>query len=122
MALVSLETSITIIVYFPDSEFKLILERPSDSCFINNYFKSGLKAFRANIDIQPVFDYFHCVAYMRTYFAKMESLYSESLLQAAKEVFKQKLNIKDSLKKLGATFLSAREICAQECVYRCMPE
>ena len=48
----------------PDSEFKLILKRPPDSCFINNYFKAGLKAFRANIDIQPVFDYFTCVAYM----------------------------------------------------------
>ena len=48
----------------PDSEFTLILERPPDSCFINNYFKAGLKAFRANIDIQPVFDYFRCPAYM----------------------------------------------------------
>ena len=42
--------------------------------------------------------------------------------EAAKEVFKQKLNIEDSLKKLGATFLSARKVSAQECVYRCMPE
>ena len=63
----------------PESEFKLILERPPDSCFINNYFKAGLKAFRANIDIQPVFDYFHCVAYMCAYFSKTESLCSESL-------------------------------------------
>ena len=106
----------------PDLEFKLILERPPDSCFINNYFKAGLKAFRANKDIQPVFDYFHCVAYMCAYFSKTESLCSESLHQAAKEVFKQKFNIKDSLKKLEATFLSAREVSAQECVHRCMPE
>ena len=106
----------------PDSEFKLILERPPDSCFINNYFKAGLKAFRANIDTQPVFDYFRCAAYMCAYFSKTESLRSVSLQQAAKEVFKQKFNIKDSLKKLGATFLSARKVSAQECVYRCMPE
>ena len=106
----------------PDSEFKLILKRPPDSCFISNYFKAGPKAFKANIDIQPVFDYFRCVAYMCAYFSKTESLCSESLHQAAKEVFKQNLNIKDSLKKLGATFLSAREVSAQECVYRCMPE
>ena len=58
---------------------------------------------------------------MRAYFSKVESLCSQSLLQEAKEVFKQRLNIKDSLKKLGATFLSAREVSAQECVYRCMP-
>ena len=59
---------------------------------------------------------------MCAYFSKTESLLSESLCQATKEVIKQKLNIKDSLKKLGATFLSARDVSAQECVYRCMPE
>ena len=40
----------------------------------------------------------------------------------SKGAFQQKLNIKDSLKKLGATFLSASEFSVQECVYRCMPE
>ena len=32
------------------------------------------------------------------------------------------LNIRDSLRKVGATFLSSREVSSQECVYRCMPE
>ena len=32
------------------------------------------------------------------------------------------MNIKDSLRKIGAAFLSTREVSAQDCVYRCMPE
>ena len=29
---------------------------------------------------------------------------------------------RDSLRKIGAAFLSTREVSAQECVYKCMPE
>ena len=32
------------------------------------------------------------------------------------------LNVQDSLRKIGAAFLSTRELSAQECAYRCMPE
>ena len=32
------------------------------------------------------------------------------------------MNVKDGLKKIGAAFLSKREVSFQECVYRCMPE
>ena len=32
-----------IALFFPDNDFKLHLKRPSDSCFINNYFSIGLK-------------------------------------------------------------------------------
>lgn len=31
-------------------------------------------------------------------------------------------NIRDGLRKIGAAFLSTREVSSQECVYRCMPE
>ena len=30
--------------------------------------------------------------------------------------------IRDSLREIGAAFLSTREVSSQECVYRCMPE
>ena len=32
------------------------------------------------------------------------------------------MNVRDGLKKIGAAFLSTREVSSQECVYRCMPE
>ena len=39
-----------------DYSYKNHLRRPTDSCFVNNYFDIGLLAWDANIDIQPVFD------------------------------------------------------------------
>lgn len=35
---------------------------------------------------------------------------------------KENLNIRESLKKVVAAFLSTREVSSQECVYRCMRE
>ena len=43
-------------------------------------------------------------------------------MNAAKEAKEANLSIKDGLKKIGAAFLSSREVSSQECVYRCMPE
>ena len=46
-----------------DNSFQLHLRRPTDSCFVNNYFDIGLLAREANIDIQPAFDYYKAVTY-----------------------------------------------------------
>ena len=43
-------------------------------------------------------------------------------MNAAKEAKEQNMTIRDGLKKIGAAFLSTREVSSQECVYRCMPE
>lgn len=43
-------------------------------------------------------------------------------MNAAKEAKTANLNVKDGLRKIGAAFLSSREVSSQECVYRCMPE
>ena len=106
----------------PDSDFKLHLKRPPDSCFINNYFSIGLKAFNANIDLQPVFNYLRCIAYMCAYFTKAETESSQAILAAAREAREHDLDVKASLKKIGAAFLTSREVSAQECVYRILPE
>ena len=88
----------------PDIEFQLIPKCTPNSCFINNYFTAGLKAFKANIDIQPVFNYFQCVAYMCAYFSKAEDGCSEALPIATKEVVHQNLSTRNALRKIGATF------------------
>ena len=38
-----------------DEDLELHLKMKPNSCFVNNYFDVGLKAWQANIDIQPVF-------------------------------------------------------------------
>ena len=106
----------------PDSDFDLHLKRPVDSCFINNYFVAGIKGFAANVDLQPVFNHYKCITYVCSYFTKDETECSQAIVNAAKEAKSSNMNVKDALKKIGAAFLSKREVSSQECVYRCMPE
>ena len=101
---------------------ELHLKRPINSCFINNYFIAGLKGFAANVDLQPVFDHYKCITYVCSYFTKDETECSQAILNAAKEARESNLSVKDGLRKIGAAFLSTREVSAQESVYRCMPE
>ena len=97
----------------------LHLKRPLDSCFTNNYFIAGLKGFAANVDLQPVFNHYKCITYVCSYFTKDETECSQAIISAAKEARETNLNLKDGLKRIGAAFLSTREVSSQECVYRC---
>ncbi|RUA05461.1 MAG: hypothetical protein DSY43_04560, partial [Gammaproteobacteria bacterium] len=106
----------------PSSDYELHLRRKVDSCFINNYFIAGMKGFRANVDLQPVFNHYKCITYVCSYFTKDETECSQAIMNAAKEAKQENLNVKDGLRKIGAAFLSTREVSSQECVYRCMPE
>ena len=107
---------------FPDSDHELHLKRPLNSCFINNYFVAGLKGFAANVDLQPVFNHYKCITYVCSYFTKDETECSQAIINATKEAKQSNISIRDGLRKIGAAFLSTREVSAQECVYRCMPE
>ena len=55
-----------------DSDFKILIKRQPNACFINNFFSEGLQAWQANIDIQPVFNHYKTVTYMRAYVSKAE--------------------------------------------------
>ena len=44
------------------------------------------------------------------------------MLQQKKLIKDSNMNIRESLRKIGAAFLSTREVSSQECVYRCIPE
>ena len=37
-----------------DNDFQIHLRLTATSCFVNNYFKVGLEAWEANMDIQPL--------------------------------------------------------------------
>ena len=103
----------------PDSD--LHLKRPLDSCFINN-FAAGIKGFAANVDLQPVFNHYKCITYVCSYFTKDETECSQAIMNAVKEARADNMTVAEGLRKIGAAFLSTREVSSQECVYRCMPE
>ena len=81
-----------------------------------------IKGFAANVDLQPVFNHYKCITCVCSYFTKDETECSQAIMNAAKEAKESNLNIKDGLRKIGAAFLSTREVSSQECVYKCMPE
>ena len=101
-----------------DSNYELHLKKSLDSCFINNYFIAGLKGFGANVDLQPVFDHYKCITYVCSYFTKDETRCSQAIMNAAKEAKAGNMEIREGLRKIGAAFLSSREVSSQECVYR----
>ena len=63
----------------------IILARDIDEIYINNYNPEWLRAWNANIDIQPCFDFFAVITYITEYFTKDESGTSAFLSKAAKE-------------------------------------
>ena len=69
----------------PNQDFEIYYRRPPNSCFVNNYFADGILAWKANLDIQSVFNYYKAVSYMCSYFSKSESESSLAMKKAAEE-------------------------------------
>ena len=44
-----------------DSGFQIHIKRAPNACFDNNFFTEGLQTWKANIDIQPVFNHYKAV-------------------------------------------------------------
>ena len=64
-----------------------------------------------NVDLQPVFNHYKCITYICSYFTTDETECSQAIINAAKEA---NLNIKDGPRKIGAAFLSTREVSSQK--------
>ena len=73
------------------------MKRQLNSCFVNNYFDVDLKAWQANMDIQPVFNKYKAVTYMYQYFSKTEVQCS----QAAKEAFENNTRHHGTMKTIA---------------------
>ena len=104
----------------PDEDFQIHLRRPPNSCFVNNYFDIGLRAWDANMDIQPVFNDFKAISYMCSYFSKSETESSDAMKKAVEE--SRDLEYKDRMRKIAIAFLSYRQCSVQEAVYQLLPE
>jgi len=103
-----------------NADFEIHYYRPPNSCFVNNYFAAGLLAWKANLDLQPIFNYYKAVSYMCAYFSKSENESSLAMKKAAED--SENLNLPDRMKKLALAFLSHRQCSLQEAVYQVLPE
>ena len=95
---------------------------PPNLCFVNNYFRDGLKAWQANMDIHPVFSEYKAVTYMCSYFSKFKDQCSAAMKQAAKEALDNKLDHFNTMKNILQAYTSKWECSVQEAVYHVLPE
>lgn len=105
-----------------DTDYQIHFKRPPNSCFVNNYFVEGLMAWQANMDIQPVINYYKSVSYMCAYFSKSEDESTEAMRQAAKEASLMNKTTYEQMKSVARAYVTKRECSIQEAVYHVMPE
>lgn len=102
-------------------DFEIHLKRSPDSCFINNYNPQFLIAWNANIDLQPVFNYYKASSYLCSYFSKNESETSQALIHAAKEIKEKELNVRQSMFKYACAYATSRSMSLQAVTF-CLPD
>ena len=105
-----------------DSAFQIHFKRDPKSCFINNYFKDGLMAWEANLDIQPVLDYYKAVSYKCAYLSKSEDESSEAMKQAAREAYESGKPVCERMKSVARAYRTHREMSVQEAVSIAFPD
>ena len=105
-----------------DEDLELDLKQKPNSCFVNNFFDVDLKAWQANMDIQPVFNEYNTVTYMCHYFSKTEDRCSKAMKKATKKTFENNMHHYDTKKTIAKDYLSNKECSVQEAVYHILPE
>ena len=76
-----------------------------------------LKAWQANMDIQIVDHVESCIKYVSSYISKPEKKTLGDILKSVSKTCEQQ-GPKQMMKMVSKTFLSHREVSAQEAVYR----
>jgi len=81
-----------------DNDFHLHLKRNPDSRFNNNFSWWLIMAWKANLDIQLVYNHYKAITYMCAYLSKSEDECSNAMYQAAKEAYENNLDVYDKMK------------------------
>ena len=63
----------------------IVMKRSPSECWINNYNRDVLRAWKGNMDIQFILDPYACVMYITSYVLKSEKRMSELLRQVSRE-------------------------------------
>ncbi|XP_062600070.1 uncharacterized protein LOC134261665 [Saccostrea cucullata] len=96
----------------------VLLKRSPAEVNINNYNRSLMLAWQANLDVQYVTNTYACVLYVASYVSKPEKTLGDIL--KAVSASGEHLGPKTSMKSVAKKFLTHREVSAQEAIYRLM--
>lgn len=107
----------TVLSISKDDDFELYLKRKPHSCFLNNCFNHELKAWQANMDIQPAFNEFKAVIHMYSYFPKSEGQCSKAMQKVLKVAFQNNMHHYERMKTSSQAYLSKLEFSVQKAVY-----
>ena len=92
-----------------------MLKRLPHESRINNYNKSILLAWRANMDIQYILDAYACIVYIINYITKKEGNMARAVNKAEKESYDKNAKIKT--RKIGNAILHNQEVSAEEAAH-----
>lgn len=94
----------------------IVCRRQPQEVNINSYNPVVLKAWQANMDLQFVCNPYACIHYIISYVTK-DKLEMEQALKVSSKSYKDS-DIEHRMKEVASCFLNAREVSAQEAVYR----
>lgn len=97
--------------------FNNFLKRSLEETRINNYNKTMLKCWEANLDIQFILDPYACVSCIVSYISKGQRGLSNLLSDACQETKRKYSDIRQQVRRIGNQFLSHVEIGAKEAAY-----
>ena len=98
----------------------VMLQRDIDEIFVNNYNPEWLMAWNANLDIQPVLDFFGVITYVTDYWAKPDEGLTPILREAAK-ILKSEPDQQKRCQQMANTFITNRQMGEAEAYYKILP-
>ena len=105
-----------------DNDFQIHFRRSPKSCFINNYLKTGLEAWNANMDIQSALNERKAISYMCACLSKSEETCFQAMKHALRESIEKKQGNYEQMYTVAHAYASNRECSVQEAVCHCLPE
>ena len=98
----------------------VIIQRDVDEIYVNNYNPEWLMNWNANIDIQPVLDFFAVITYVTDYWAKPDEGLTPILKEAAKQL-RSEPERKKRCQQMANTFMTNRQMGEAEAYYKVLP-
>ena len=98
----------------------VLLQRDIYEIYVNNYNPEWLEAWNANIDIQPVLDFFAVITYVTDYWAKADEGLTPILREAA-EKLKSEPEHRKRCQQMANTFMTNRQMGEAEAYFKILP-
>ena len=99
--------------------YSVVLERDISELFINPFNEHWIRAWNANLDLQPVLDFFAVVTYVTDYYSKDDTGTMEVLKAALKN--SNETDVKEKMKVHANVYMTHRQIGEAEAVFRLIP-